>query len=1268
MNHNQSVWVRRTIILVLGLTVTLVGLVTWLVWTENGARQLIKFALSQTNAVVEVGEISGSIADGLSVSDINFIGERIELRLDTVDLQLDLSGVFKKHVVVESLIIRNVLILTPTNPTPNDHAKTAVELPSSIRLPFDLTVSQFSLVDVKAGSSVQSAQIVIDSLNFNGQWRDTELSLPQFTVSAPAATLDGTISVTTKAPYPLSFGSESQLKLEGFANANSTIALNGSLQQLDINFSIDQPYDVLLSGTATEILQSPQFDLDLSTEEFDLAGINVNYPEMIVSAALTVQGSLEKIGVKGRIDTELPKLGASSATFASLVFTDRIEIASLSLLFKEIENGSKLDASGQVSWGEAEPEANLIFAWDQLQWPLQGEHLVRSKDGRAILKGSLSDYSVSVSSSLSTRYETDGEIKVEAHGVPDRIDITSIHVDALEGQVQGVATLLLKPHISVSAKLRGTGINPASLLEDWPGSLDFTLDGTGTVAETGFSATLRELQGQGELRGYPLSFGGSALLAPGSIAIDGFNVNSGPTKIRLSGTVSDLLDVDWSLISTDLGSLWPGLSGIIESKGVVSGQPDQPQLTFSVKGEEIGYKEIRLKAVDADVNFGKSVAGSGVAQINVSGLEYGAYTSDSLKLTVEGTQEQHSIDISIEDTLGKSRVLFDGNLAEPNIYAFDLNKIDIEANELGIWSLLQPVAGSLNTGKESKPTITLPETCLTQNTSRLCLGLESIENGLAADVDLVDLPLSLLSHFIPSTIKASGKVNGGGNLKIDPGRGSYGSMQFDFNGLQLQSKIREDIRDSTLQFGSSVIKANIEQSGDVVLNADFPLVSGGGFTLFGNILSTNQKLLARPVTGRMSLSVPSAAFIADYLPQLSKAEGRLEGAVDLKGSLQKPQILGKLELSEGELTFADPGVQATDVEFSITGKPNNKLVIKASAKSGGGDIRLTGELALNEGERVGELRMSGTGFQVLNTQELQLWATPDITLKYANDQLELTGSVLIPRADINIDDLPQGTVKVSKDQIIVGEGEEASVDTIPVSAELLLSLGDNVHLAAFGLDAFLGGELELIEKTGKPTTATGEIQLRKGKYQAYGQKLNITTGRLVYAGGPIDQPGVDLRATRIPVSGIEVGVSARGTLSQPQFSVFSTPSMPESDQLAYLIFGRPINADAGSENTLITRLALSLSTKSSEAFGQKLAGGLGVDQLGVESDGSEDLSQASLVIGKYLSPKLFVSYGIGLLEPVSTLKLEYILNSKWQLVTESSSTRNSADAQYTYER
>jgi translocation and assembly module TamB len=55
------------------------------------------------------------------------------------------------------------------------------------------------------------------------------------------------------------------------------------------------------------------------------------------------------------------------------------------------------------------------------------------------------------------------------------------------------------------------------------------------------------------------------------------------------------------------------------------------------------------------------------------------------------------------------------------------------------------------------------------------------------------------------------------------------------------------------------------------------------------------------------------------------------------------------------------------------------------------------------------------------------------------------------------------------------------------------------------------------------------------------------------------------------------------------------------------------------------------------------------------------------VLGKFLSPRLFISYGISLTESINTLKLRYTISDRWVFRTESGEAQ-SADLEYTIER
>ncbi|MBL8268344.1 MAG: translocation/assembly module TamB domain-containing protein [Steroidobacter sp.] len=77
---------------------------------------------------------------------------------------------------------------------------------------------------------------------------------------------------------------------------------------------------------------------------------------------------------------------------------------------------------------------------------------------------------------------------------------------------------------------------------------------------------------------------------------------------------------------------------------------------------------------------------------------------------------------------------------------------------------------------------------------------------------------------------------------------------------------------------------------------------------------------------------------------------------------------------------------------------------------------------------------------------------------------------------------------------------------------------------------------------------------------------------------------------------------------------------------------------------------------------------LGLEEVGVESSlDSDGSANTALVLGKFLSPRLFISYGISLTESINTLKLRYTISDKWVFKTEAGENQ-SADFEYTIEQ
>jgi translocation and assembly module TamB len=217
----------------------------------------------------------------------------------------------------------------------------------------------------------------------------------------------------------------------------------------------------------------------------------------------------------------------------------------------------------------------------------------------------------------------------------------------------------------------------------------------------------------------------------------------------------------------------------------------------------------------------------------------------------------------------------------------------------------------------------------------------------------------------------------------------------------------------------------------------------------------------------------------------------------------------------------------------------------------------------------------------------------------------------------------------------------------------------------------LKGSLLVEETPELAPRGSGRIEVVAGNYRIYGEEIEIQRGQLLFSSSPLDNPGLDLRVARQSQSStaggdpITAGAQIRGTLKKPQLTLFSTPKMPDPDVLSYLVLGRaPQNGDSGGESALLFKAANAMGLGGG-ALTKSLGDAFGLDSLELGGAGGSD---TSLMLGKYLTPDLYVGYGVGLLNAVNTFNVKYRLNQRLMFESNSSAVGTSADLIYTIER
>lgn len=417
------------------------------------------------------------------------------------------------------------------------------------------------------------------------------------------------------------------------------------------------------------------------------------------------------------------------------------------------------------------------------------------------------------------------------------------------------------------------------------------------------------------------------------------------------------------------------------------------------------------------------------------------------------------------------------------------------------------------------------------------------------------------------------------------------------------------------------------------------------------------------LAGTVRARLEELAPLAVLLPELRQPRGTLDADLRLDGTVGRPVLLGELTLSDGGAGVPAYGLELEAVELRARSTGEPPLEVTGTARSGDGEVELRGEL-FSPGGPLLRLGVEGERFLALDTAEARVIASPRLDLELRDDRLELDGEVTIPEAQVELAE--EAEVPVSDDVVVVGGEAPAAEPSLAVAGTVRLILGDDVRFEADAVTGRVTGELGITTGPGVPTTATGELVIHDGVYAAYGQKLTIDDGRLIYAGNPIDNPGLDVDVRREAADGTVATLEIRGTLTRPETRVYADSEMGQSQALSYLVLGRPLDeAGEGAEEQLLVNAATKLGLKGGKLLVEKLGARLGLDRATIETDGA--LDEAALVLGTYLSPDFYVSYGVGLFEAVNTLRVRYVIDRHWVLEAESGEGTG-ADVLYTVER
>jgi translocation and assembly module TamB len=911
---------------------------------------------------------------------------------------------------------------------------------------------------------------------------------------------------------------------------------------------------------------------------------------------------------------------------------------------------------------ENSPRFDLAITWQNLFIP--GVANLVSPAGELKVAGAIDDYRFDGKGTL----DIDGRAASFDGGGRGEAGELTFETLALEPLVDGAAAGTLHATGSLSLERRGAQLaivaadaDPSWIHPAWPGKLSGTAT-LNTNFAPAFLTRFDALDLRGELRSYPVKVGGAAEVTAGNHwRLAPLRVDSGPNVIVLDGELdSETLAVNVDATVEQLDFVWPGVTGALIAKVDFSGtwQELRGSGAFEARNAQIGDYSVETLNVAGEAGLAPGTPLT--LDIRATGAKRGAIDANDVQVSFRGTTSalRATLEAHADDWVASAAA--SGAVAGLT-WRGSIDRIEFDEMILGDWRL--DGAARASAGRAG---VTLETSCLLHESgARWCAAL-TLQGG--ADDRLVfsaqNFDVKTLGPLLPpqlavdgvyqlsaSFFDLSGEPRGAAALT-----GGTTHVRVAFGREQAFATDLEDFRaTATLDAGRLELDAGVASStaGNARVNARIDDIRARDSTIAGSV----------------TIHWPDLGFLTLLSPDLGLVEGSLDGTLGIGGTIDAPTVDGRAVWSQGSVAVPEWGLVVNGIQATATSADGRALAFDATGKAGDGELKLTGTTMLDPARGwPTKLDLTGNQVQAVQLPDAQIFVSPDLDIDVALPDVRVTGRVLVPRADIKLSTLPAQAVAPSPDAVVHGDAAGAAARPLRLTASIELALGDAVRYTGLNLETKVSGGLRLDTDANRTSTASGTLTLT-GTYNAYGQKLELERGQLLFS-GPLDNPGLDVRAARSieQTSGaaeqVRVGVELVGTVQAPRTRVFSTPAMSEADALSYLLLGRPVTGTGSEETATLQTAAISMGLQQALPGLQRIGQTLGLDEFSVQTT---ETDEGEVMAGKYLTPNVYIRYSYGLFNRIGGLLLRFKVSERFSIETRSGDQK-SMDLLYTVEK
>lgn len=1148
----------------------------------------------------------GSLAGTIGAARVVYADEDLRVTATAVSLDLRLRPLLDRRLAANSVGARSVRI--EILPTPSTGPPDAIGLPLAVALD-RFTIDTLAIVD---GG---------DTLAFNdlaGAYRGGPAGhrLELARARTPWGDASGLATLGAEKPFPVE-GGVRFVRATPPWTVEASAGLAGTL--LSLNVRVDGK--VGAAPVEGELVVAPFEDRWLAraratAREIDLAAFVPAAPQTAATIRLEA-ASGERGGYSGHVAIENAAPGTLTAgRVPARQLTSRFAFDGSALRFSELAadlgSAGRARGDGEVvargsRWNLAVEALDLRALHAPLRATrLNGKIVARLDEGAQHLDVDLRERGVAIAATATRE--------------GDRVRIARLRAAAGRGELTGEGTVSLAGAKPFEARARFSRFDPAEFGDYPPALLNGDLTARGAL-EPAWQAEVRFTLADSRFRGAPLAGGGTFAASPRGVRDADATVTLGANRLAVKGAygqAGDALALD--LDARNLGELDPRAAGRLKGSATIAGTTARPAIEFDVRGERLRWGEQPPLATLAT----KGALAAGTAR------------PIDLAVTAQGI-----------DATARLEGEWDGARAWRGTVVRLENRGDYAL------ALAAPAPFELGPGR-----VALGPAAFRGFDAELAVQRFAWEGGrLATAGSLRALPAA------PLLALAGWKPEPGTDLRL---RGEWA--------IEMNPRLNGTVR--------------IERErGDLVVASGPPLALGlarlavdakfvdDAVTATGNVDAANVGTVAldarasgrardAPLAGRIRADVATLRILDEWVGTSAIIDGRAALDLALGGTLGAPALTGTATADAVRVDVPQYGVALRDGRLRARLEGDRLLLDDLSIRGPEGELTASGTLAA--GGEGAKLAWRAAGLRVFNRPDRRLVVTGAGTAAVSQTRLALRGELRADEGYVEFAGREAG--RLGDDVVIVGRTEpegRAGRRALPLDVDLTLDPGPRFRLVGQGLDAYLRGKVLVQSRPDGTIVARGAIETVNGTYRAFGQRLDIERGRLVFD-GPIDNPALDILALRRNLA-VEAGVEVTGTARAPQVRLTSRPPVPDAEKLSWLVLGRA-TPDASSADLALLQAAASQLVGSGEAvpLHRRIIEGVGLDDVSVRGAQGGAAAGQVVAVGKRLSDRLYVEYEQGITVAANLVRLTFALTRTLSLNAQTSQTTSSFG--FTYRR